>query len=139
MRVLGLLAALRLSGLDTTVVEETLRPERVRVDRDAAWAALALCLALAELGPVLELSNTIIDLSPFAHSPQLPGGPFSAAPLTLALIAAALGALGLAGLRRRDLAPGAIAYHPGLGRGELRQRGDRPFCLNILDDADGGR
>lgn len=71
----------------------------------AAWAALALCLALAELGPVLGLSNTIIDLSPFAHSPQLPGGSFSAAPLTLAVIAAALGALGLAGLRRRDLAP----------------------------------
>ena len=38
---LGLLAALRLSGLDTTVVEETLRPEPVRVDRDTAWAALA--------------------------------------------------------------------------------------------------
>ena len=37
---LGLLAALRLSGLDTTAVEETLRPEPVRVDRDAAWAAL---------------------------------------------------------------------------------------------------
>ena len=38
---LGLLAALRLSGLDTTAVEETLRPEPVRVDREAAWAALA--------------------------------------------------------------------------------------------------
>ena len=38
---LGLLAALRLSGLDTNVVEETLRPERVKVDREAAWAALA--------------------------------------------------------------------------------------------------
>jgi 3-dehydroquinate synthetase len=38
---LGLLAALRLSGLDTKAVEETLRPEPVRVDRDAAWAALA--------------------------------------------------------------------------------------------------
>ena len=37
---LGLLAALRLSGLDTSVVEETLRPEPVRVDRDRAWAAL---------------------------------------------------------------------------------------------------
>jgi len=71
----------------------------------AAWAALALCLALAELGPVLELSQGVIDLSPFAHSPQLPGGSFSTAPLTLALIAAALGAAGLVGLRRRDLAP----------------------------------
>ena len=38
---LGLLAALRLSGLETTVVEEVLRPEPVRVDRDRAWAALA--------------------------------------------------------------------------------------------------
>ncbi len=38
---LGLLAALRLSGLDTEAVEATLHPERVRVDRDAAWAALA--------------------------------------------------------------------------------------------------
>ena len=38
---LGLLAALRLSGLDTSAVEQTLRPEPVRVDRDAAWAALA--------------------------------------------------------------------------------------------------
>ena len=38
---LGLLAALRLSGLDTAPVEETLAPEPVRVDRDAAWAALA--------------------------------------------------------------------------------------------------
>jgi shikimate kinase/3-dehydroquinate synthase len=37
---LGLLAALRLSGLDTSPVEETLRPEPVYVDRDRAWAAL---------------------------------------------------------------------------------------------------
>jgi 3-dehydroquinate synthetase len=40
---LGLLAALRLSGLEAevSVVEEVLAPEPVRVDRDAAWAALA--------------------------------------------------------------------------------------------------
>jgi len=37
---LGLLAALRLSGLDTRAVEEVLAPEPVRVDREAAWAAL---------------------------------------------------------------------------------------------------
>jgi shikimate kinase/3-dehydroquinate synthase len=37
---LGLLAALRLSGRPTDVVEETLAPERVRVDRERAWAAL---------------------------------------------------------------------------------------------------
>jgi shikimate kinase/3-dehydroquinate synthase len=38
---LGLLAALRLTGQDTSAVEGVLRPQPVRVDRDAAWAALA--------------------------------------------------------------------------------------------------
>jgi shikimate kinase/3-dehydroquinate synthase len=37
---LGLLAALRLSGLPTDVVEELLGPRPVRADRDQAWAAL---------------------------------------------------------------------------------------------------
>jgi 3-dehydroquinate synthetase/shikimate kinase len=37
---LGLLAALRLSGRPTDVVEELLRPEPAGVDRDRAWAAL---------------------------------------------------------------------------------------------------
>jgi shikimate kinase/3-dehydroquinate synthase len=37
---LGLLAALRLSGRSTDVVEEVLDPRPVRVDRDRAWAAL---------------------------------------------------------------------------------------------------
>ena len=37
---LGLLAALRLSGLPTDVVEAVLSPQPVRVDRDRAWTAL---------------------------------------------------------------------------------------------------
>jgi shikimate kinase/3-dehydroquinate synthase len=37
---LGLLAALRLSGLPTGAVEEVLQPEPVAADLDAAWAAL---------------------------------------------------------------------------------------------------
>jgi shikimate kinase/3-dehydroquinate synthase len=37
---LGLLAALRLSGRDTEVVEELLRPEPARVDRERAWEAM---------------------------------------------------------------------------------------------------
>jgi 3-dehydroquinate synthetase/shikimate kinase len=37
---LGLLAALRLSGRPTDVVEEVLNPHPVRVDRDRAWVAL---------------------------------------------------------------------------------------------------
>ena len=37
---LGLLAALRLSGQDTGVVEDVLKPEPVRVDRERAWQAM---------------------------------------------------------------------------------------------------
>ena len=37
---LGLVAALRLSGLDTAIVEDQLRPQPVRVDPDRAWQAL---------------------------------------------------------------------------------------------------
>jgi 3-dehydroquinate synthetase len=37
---LGLLAALRLSGRATDVVEEALAPRPVRVDRERAWAAM---------------------------------------------------------------------------------------------------
>ncbi len=69
----------------------------------AAWGVLAACLALAELGPVLELSQSVIDISPFAHSPQLPGGSFTTSPLWLTAVVAALGAAGLAGFRRRDV------------------------------------
>jgi shikimate kinase / 3-dehydroquinate synthase len=37
---LGLLAALRLSGRDTDIVEEVLHPQPVRVDRERAWQAI---------------------------------------------------------------------------------------------------
>jgi shikimate kinase / 3-dehydroquinate synthase len=37
---LGLLAAVRLSGRDTQVVEEVLRPEPAHVDRERAWQAM---------------------------------------------------------------------------------------------------
>jgi shikimate kinase/3-dehydroquinate synthase len=54
---LGLLAALRLSGLEAEAktVEEVLRPQRVPVDRDAAWAALALDKKAARGKPRLVL------------------------------------------------------------------------------------
>ncbi|MDA0180863.1 ABC transporter permease [Solirubrobacter phytolaccae] len=69
----------------------------------AAWGALALALALVELGPLADLPQTLIDVSPFAHSPQLPGGELGAGPILNATLAAGLAAAGLYGLRRRDL------------------------------------
>jgi ABC-2 type transport system permease protein len=70
----------------------------------AGWAVLALAAVLALFGPTLQLAQPIQDISPFTHSPHLPGGVVSAVPLVwLALAAVALAAVGLVGLRRRDI------------------------------------
>jgi ABC-2 type transport system permease protein len=70
-----------------------------------AWGALAAFLLLTELGAFVGLSQWAVDISPYTHVPKLPGGTFTAAPLLwLLLVAVALTAAGLAGLRRRDLA-----------------------------------
>jgi ABC-2 type transport system permease protein len=71
----------------------------------AAWGALVAFLLLTEFGSFLNLSRWVTDLSPFSHVPKLPGGTFTATPLLwLTAIAVALIAVGLAALRRRDLA-----------------------------------
>jgi ABC-2 type transport system permease protein len=70
----------------------------------AGWVAFGFFILLGEIGPLVNLSQWVMDLSPFAHVPHLPGGPFSVVPvLALTLIAAALAGGGLAGLRRRDI------------------------------------
>jgi len=70
----------------------------------AAWGALVAFLVLTELGSTLNLSHWVTDISPFSHVPKLPGGTFTVVPLLwLLLVAAALIAVGLAGLRRRDI------------------------------------
>jgi ABC-2 type transport system permease protein len=71
----------------------------------AAWGALVAFLLLTEFGSFLNLSRWATDISPFSHVPKLPGGTFTATPLLwLTAVAVALIAVGLAALRRRDLA-----------------------------------
>jgi ABC-2 type transport system permease protein len=70
------------------------------------WTAFGLALALSLFGTILQLSQRVLDVSPFTHIPHLPGGAFSGTPLiALTVIALALCAVGLAGLRRRDITP----------------------------------
>jgi len=69
-----------------------------------AWIAVAICGFIGVFGPALNLSQAVLDISPFTHMPKLPGGTVTAAPLIWTAGAAlALCAVGLAGLRRRDI------------------------------------
>jgi shikimate kinase/3-dehydroquinate synthase len=77
---LGLLAALRLSGLPTDVVEERLRPRPVRVDRERAWAALLR-------------DKKAVDGSPRLVLLERPGAPRTGVELPAADVRAALDAL----------------------------------------------
>jgi len=68
------------------------------------WAALVGFVLLGEFGALFELSPVVMDISPFAHVPRMPGGDFAVAPmLWLTAIAAGLIATGLVGFRRRDV------------------------------------
>jgi ABC-2 type transport system permease protein len=70
----------------------------------ASWGVLVLFLVLGNLGTVLNLPQSMMNVSPFAHSPRLPGGSLTATPLVLlTLVAAALIAVGLSAFRRRDI------------------------------------
>ena len=75
-----------------------------RLSVAGAWGALTVCVLVSLIGGALQLSHWLLDVSPFTHTPKVPGGTLSATPLViLAVIAVALGVLGLAGLRRRDI------------------------------------
>ncbi|MEZ5115715.1 MAG: ABC transporter permease [Candidatus Nanopelagicales bacterium] len=70
-----------------------------------AWGVLVAFVVLGEFGPLWELPQWALDLSPFAHSPTLPGGPVDALSLVLLVVTAVVVAgAGLVGWRRRDLA-----------------------------------
>jgi ABC-2 type transport system permease protein len=68
------------------------------------WAALAGCFVIGMFGQLLDLAPSIQDLSPFQHVPQYPATELRVLPLlALAALAAGLTALGLTGLRHRDI------------------------------------
>jgi ABC-2 type transport system permease protein len=68
------------------------------------WGALVVFLLIGELGPLFDLDQRVMNLSPFAHSPKLPGADPDLSPLIwLTLIAVALAVAGIEAFRRRDL------------------------------------
>ncbi|MFM7068426.1 MAG: ABC transporter permease, partial [Actinomycetes bacterium] len=70
----------------------------------AAWAFFAACILLGEFGPLLKLPQRVLDVSPFTHAPQLPGGATSVA-ATVWMVAASVLMIAAGGiaLRRRDI------------------------------------
>jgi ABC-2 type transport system permease protein len=73
-----------------------------------SWAALGLFAFVVLFGPLLRLSQWVMDVSPFSHIPKVPGADVTVTPLAwLLAVTAVLAAAGLAGFRRRDLLSGA--------------------------------
>ncbi|MEW9517827.1 ABC transporter permease [Streptomyces tubercidicus] len=70
----------------------------------AVWALIGGCLALGWIGPSLKFPSWAMHLSPYSHLPKLPGADATAAPfLWLLALSALFTALGLVGVRRRDI------------------------------------
>jgi ABC-2 type transport system permease protein len=70
----------------------------------AGWAALVTFLLLGELGPAFDLPQGVMDVSPFAHTPRLPGAEMTYTPIVwLLAVAVVFGAVGVYGFRRRDI------------------------------------
>jgi ABC-2 type transport system permease protein len=84
-----------------TIATFGLRP---RLAAMVGWVALSVCFFLGQLGALFQLPQAVLDLSPFTHIPQVPGGDVSWTPLViLTMLAAALIVVGLAAFRRRDI------------------------------------
>jgi ABC-2 type transport system permease protein len=68
------------------------------------WGFLGICFVIGMFGQLLDLPAWVEDLSPFQHVPQYPASDLRVFPLAvLVALAAGLTAIGLAGLRHRDI------------------------------------
>ncbi|WP_037571071.1 ABC transporter permease [Phaeacidiphilus oryzae] len=72
--------------------------------RAAGWALLSAFIVISWVGPAVQLSHWVLDLSPFQQVSRLPGTALSLSPLVwMTALAAVLTDAGLVTLRRRDL------------------------------------
>jgi ABC-2 type transport system permease protein len=70
----------------------------------AGWVLFGAFLLIGQFGALFNLPRGLMDVSPYAHTPRLPGGDFSATPVIwLTAIAVAVMTAGLIGFRRRDV------------------------------------
>ena len=68
------------------------------------WSALGASLVMGQLGALFDLPQWVLNVSPFTHVPAVPAEELEWLPLVvLVAVAAALTAVGLVALRRRDL------------------------------------
>lgn len=68
------------------------------------WLGLGFCFVVMMFGELLQLPAWLMDVSPFRHLAQLPAEDFQIVPVVvLVAITAALAALGMWALRRRDV------------------------------------
>ncbi|MGN9755952.1 ABC transporter permease [Streptomyces sp. SD31] len=70
----------------------------------AAWGVAGAVLLIGWVGPALDVPQAVLDVSPFGHLPKLPGGGMEWGSVGVLLgVAVVLTAVGLVGLRRRDI------------------------------------
>jgi ABC-2 type transport system permease protein len=68
------------------------------------WTVLGICFVIGMFGQLLDIPAAIQDLSPFQRVPEFPASGLDVLPVAvLTVIAAALTAAGIAGVRRRDI------------------------------------
>ena len=69
-----------------------------------SWITVGYALLVGTFGALMDVPDAAFDLSPFEHAATMPVEGFAPTPaVVLAVLALIMGALGLAGFRRRDL------------------------------------